>query len=103
MTLLLDQFSFNMQLHFSALPNTALYQFEATSGLYYDPTTGLYYDGNNSRYYYNTETQKWLYWDGNYCTFLPCEGQTAAASDASATTSSEQLQEEGKDEKVFFE
>uniref|UniRef100_A0A914WZ79 RNA-binding protein 5 n=1 Tax=Plectus sambesii TaxID=2011161 RepID=A0A914WZ79_9BILA len=65
-------------------PDTSLYQFEPKSGYYFDPSTGLYYDGN-SRYYLNAETQKWLYWDSRYQTFLPCQQGQQAAADGSGS------------------
>jgi RNA-binding protein 5/10 len=63
------------------------YQFEESSGYYFDPSTGLYYDPQ-SRYYFNADLQKWLYWDSNYKTFLPCP-DASSASTASATAVSD--------------
>uniref|UniRef100_A0A183UST2 RanBP2-type domain-containing protein n=1 Tax=Toxocara canis TaxID=6265 RepID=A0A183UST2_TOXCA len=54
------------------VPNTALYQYEASSGLYYDPVSTLYYD-NNSQYYWDAAAQKWNIWNAFYQTYIPCE------------------------------
>lgn len=51
-------------------PNPTLYQYESSSGLYYDPATSLYYD-SNSQYYWDASTQKWLVWNAPYQTYLP--------------------------------
>uniref|UniRef100_F1KTY5 RNA-binding protein 10 n=1 Tax=Ascaris suum TaxID=6253 RepID=F1KTY5_ASCSU len=53
-------------------PNTALYQYEASSGLYYDPVSTLYYDCN-SQYYWDAAAQKWNSWNVAYQTYIPCD------------------------------
>jgi len=65
-------------------PDMATYQFEESSGYYFDPSTGLYYD-TQSRYYFNADMQKWLYWDSNYKTFLPCPDAPQQASAITTT------------------
>lgn len=57
---------------FSATPNPTLYQFESSSGLYYDPATKLYYD-SNSQYYWNAGSQQWNSWNATYQTYIPCD------------------------------
>ncbi|VDD86908.1 unnamed protein product [Enterobius vermicularis] len=53
-------------------PNPTLFQFESSSGLYYDPTTGLYYD-SNSQYYWDANSQKWNSWNATYQAYIPCD------------------------------
>uniref|UniRef100_A0A0N5AA43 G-patch domain-containing protein n=1 Tax=Syphacia muris TaxID=451379 RepID=A0A0N5AA43_9BILA len=53
-------------------PNPTLFQFEASSGLYYDPTTSLYYD-SNSQYYWDANSQKWNSWNATYQAYIPCD------------------------------
>ncbi|VDN53801.1 unnamed protein product [Dracunculus medinensis] len=53
-------------------PNPTLYQFESSSGLYYDPATKLYYD-SNSQYYWNAGSQQWNSWNATYQTYIPCD------------------------------
>lgn len=57
-------------------PDPNSFQFDSSSGYYYDPYTLLYYDPN-SQYYYNNKLQKFLYWDASKQTFLtsPTDGK----------------------------
>uniref|UniRef100_A0A0M3JUW8 Putative rna binding protein (inferred by orthology to a S. mansoni protein) n=1 Tax=Anisakis simplex TaxID=6269 RepID=A0A0M3JUW8_ANISI len=69
-------------------PNTNLYQYEASSGLYYDPVSTLYYD-NNSQYYWDASAQKWNSWNAVYQTYIPCE-LTATQQTSSITAQTTQ-------------
>lgn len=51
------------------VPDVNKYIYDKNTGYYYDASTGLYYD-RNSQYYYNSVIQKYLYWDGEKCTYL---------------------------------
>lgn len=51
------------------MPDVSRYVNDKSTGYQYDPTTGLFYDPN-STYYWNSVIQKYLYWDGEKCTFV---------------------------------
>ncbi|XP_063718581.1 RNA-binding protein 5-like isoform X2 [Symsagittifera roscoffensis] len=73
------------------VPNTALYVYDANSGYYYDHQTMLYYDAN-TKYYYNSTTQKFLYWDGHYSTYLPLPTDTQQQQQQSVSANGNQDQ-----------
>ncbi|XP_051865028.1 RNA-binding protein 10-like isoform X2 [Pristis pectinata] len=56
------------------VPDVSTYQYDELSGYYYDPQTGLYYDPNS-------QTQQYLYWDGDKQTYLPAPDQTGDSKD----------------------
>lgn len=55
------------------VPDVSTYQYDEMSGYYYDPNTGLYYDPNS-------QTQQYLYWDGDKQTYLPAPDQSGDAA-----------------------
>lgn len=53
----------------SAVPDVTKYVNDKSTGYQYDTTTGLFYDPN-STYYWNSVIQKYLYWDNDKCTYM---------------------------------
>ncbi|CAH1103412.1 unnamed protein product [Psylliodes chrysocephalus] len=50
------------------VPDVSRYVYDKSTGYQYCSTTGLYYDPN-STYYWNSQIQKWLYWDHDKHTY----------------------------------
>uniref|UniRef100_UPI00398F0CB8 RNA-binding protein 10-like isoform X2 n=1 Tax=Pristiophorus japonicus TaxID=55135 RepID=UPI00398F0CB8 len=56
------------------VPDVSTYQYDEMSGYYFDPQTSLYYDPNS-------QTQQYLYWDGDKQTYLPAPDQGGEPKD----------------------
>ncbi|XP_057701177.1 RNA-binding protein 5 isoform X2 [Corythoichthys intestinalis] len=77
----------------TVVPDTSTYQYDESSGYYFDPQTGLYYDPT-SHYFYNSQTQQYLYWDGEKQSYVPVSVDTNTAQTPTATNA-----KEGKEKK----
>ncbi|KAG7219277.1 hypothetical protein INR49_019185, partial [Caranx melampygus] len=68
----------------SVVPDSSMYQYDESSGYYYDPRLVCTTTQQPGDTYYNSKTQQYLYWDSDRETYVPVPTDTEQTTTAAA-------------------